>query len=288
MAFLKKGITFERFTEIYLGYSKANKAHSTYWRHDRNNIKKLLTSFQNFRLSDITPMMIETYKAKRRQKVSAATVNRELANLKNMFTMALEWGMAKSNPAKGVKRLKEPPGRIRYLRIEEIEVLVQACANHIKPIVIIAVNTGMRKGEILKLRWDCVDLRNRNVVILNSKNNESRIIPINKTLYNEFERLCGKKRGEYVFANPDGQPYGDIKKGFTGAVRRAGIEDFRFHDLRHTFASYLVMSGVDLRTVQQLLGHKDLKMTMRYSQLSSKHVQESIERLDDLWLKDKK
>ena len=281
--FGKKGISFERFAQIYLEYSKTNKAQSTYWRHDRNNIGNLLSTFKGNTLSEITPIMIESYKARRIEKVSPATVNRELANLKNMFTKAIEWGMAKSNPTMGIRRLKEPPGRIRYLQTTEIKALIEACADHIKPIVLTALNAGMRKGEILQLRWGCVDLRNRKIVVLNSKNNESRIIPINKTLNDEFERIHKGKRGEYVFAAPNGQPYGDIKKGFAGAVRRAGIRDFRFHDLRHTFASYLVMSGVDLRTVQQLLGHKDLMMTMRYSHLSSKHVQESIERLDDIW-----
>jgi integrase len=199
--------------------------------------------------------MIEKYKAKRLEKVKPATVNRELATLKNMFTMAIKWGYIKINPAKEVKLLKEPPGRLRYLKPEEAEVLLSSCADHIRPIVVTALNTGMRKGELQKLKWAYVDFKNQKITVINAKNNESRIIPINKTLYKELYAL----------------------------LEKANIEDFRFHDLRHTFGSYLVMQGVDLKTVQQIMGHKDIRMTMRYAHLSPEYVQKAVETLDSLW-----
>jgi len=278
----EKKIPFEDYAKQYLAFSKTNKAWTTYKR-DRINIAHLISFFKDKYIFEITSQMIEKYKGARLEKVGPAAVNRELACLKHMFTKAIEWGCVKANPARGVKLLKEPPGRLRYLNPEEIEKLIYACADHIKPIVITALNTGMRKSEILNLKWKEVDLKNRKIIVINAKNNESRVIPINQTLYQELLTLSQKPNGEYVFSDRNGRAYGDIKKGFSAALNRTGIKDFRFHDLRHTFGSHLVMQGVDLKTVQQVMGHKDIKMTMRYSHLSPEHVQEAMERLDKLW-----
>lgn len=279
----EKKIPFEEFGQQYLAYSKANKAWSTYNRRDRFSVAELNSFFGGRYLFDITPQLLEKYKADRLEKVSPATVNRELACLKHMYTKAIEWGCLKTNPVKTVKLLKEPPGRLRYLRAEEVEVLVKSCHGYLRSIVMTALNTGMRRGEILALRWKDVDLENRKITVRNTKNNETRVIPVNKTLYEELLNLSKESGSEYVFSNGEGRPFGDIKKGFSSALKRAGIEDFRFHDLRHTFGSHLVMQGVDLKTVQQLMGHKVIKMTMRYSHLSPEYVQEAIERLDKVW-----
>ena len=279
----EKKITFNKYAEQYSEYAKANKAWSTYYRRDRLSINSLTSFFKGKYLFELTPQMIEKYKAKRLQKLSPATVNRELECLKHMFTKAIDWGYVKTNPVKGIKFLKEPPGRMRYLKSEEVVALLNACADHIRPIVVIALNTGMRKGEILNLKWADTDLKNRKIMVINAKNNESRVIPINQTLHKDLSNLSRNINGEYVFPNRDGLPFGDIQKSFSSALKHAKIEDFRFHDLRHTFGSHMVMQGVDLRTVQQVMGHKDIKMTMRYSHLSPEYVQEAMERLDNLW-----
>jgi len=279
----EKKIPFNKYAEQYLNYSKVNKAPSTYRRHDKVNISNLTSFFKEMYIFEITPQLIEKYKAKRLEKVAPATVNRELANLKHMFTKAIEWDYVKTNPVKMVKSLKEPPGRLRYLKPPEFEALFNSCADYIRPILVTALNTGMRKSEILRLKWADVDLKNRKITVVEAKNNESRIVPINKTLYQELLSLFEKAKGEYVFTDGNGHPFGDIKKGFLAAVRRAGLEDFRFHDLRHTFGSYMVMQGADLRTIQQIMGHKDIRMTLRYAHLSSRHVQEAVESLDNVW-----
>ena len=279
----EKKIPFNEYAQQYLDYSKANKAQATYQRQDRISIARLVSFFKDKYIFEITPQMIEKYKTMRLEKVSPATVNRELACLKHMYTKAIEWEYVKSNPAKGVRLLKEPPGRLRYLNPEEIERLVSACAGHIRPIVITALNTGMRKSEILNLRWQEIDLVNRKITVINAKNNESRVIPINQTLYQELLGLSKRAKGEYVFPDRNGYPFKEVKTAFSSALKRAGIEDFRFHDLRHTFGSHLVMQGVDIRTVQQVMGHKEIRMTMRYSHLSPEYVQEAMERLDKLW-----
>jgi integrase len=141
----------------------------------------------------------------------------------------------------------------------------------------------MRKAEILNLKWNELDLGNRKITVANSKNNEKRVIPINQTLYRELSVLTRNPVHEHVFLGKNGLPLGDIKNAFLGAIRRAKITDFRFHDLRHTFGSQMVMQGVDIRTVQQIMGHKTIKMTMRYSHLSPEYVQEAMMRLDNAW-----
>jgi len=278
----EKKILFEEFSQQYLAFSKANKAESTHDR-DRFSVAQLISVFKEKYLFEITPRMIEKYKATRLGKVGPATVNRELACLKHMYTKAIEWGYLKINPVKSVKLLKEPPGRLRYLRPKEVKKLLDACRGYLRSIVITALNTGMRKGEILALCWKDVDLENRKVTVRKPKNNEIRVIPINQTLYQELSNLSHGSDGEYIFSNGNGHRFGDIKKGFSLALKRAEIEDFHFHDLRHTFGSHLVMQGVDLKTVQQVMGHKDIKMTMRYSHLSPEYVQEAMERLDNVW-----
>jgi len=278
----EKKIPFNEYAKQYIDYSKANKAWTTYKR-DKISTNHLTAFFKNKYLFEIQPDMIEKYKMKRLKKVGPASVNRELACLKHMFTKAIEWGKVKENPAQKAKLLKEPPGRLRYLKPDEIKALLNACASYIRPIVITALNTGMRKGELLNLKWSDIDLKNRKITVINSKNNESRVIPLNQTLYQELFNLQQKARGEYVFSDKNGNPFGDIKKGFSAAVSRAGIKNFRFHDLRHTFGSHLVMQGIDLRTVQQIMGHKEIKMTMRYAHLSPEYVQKAVEKLDSLW-----
>lgn len=279
----EKRLLFADFAQEYLEYSKTNKS-SSMARNEAIHInQQFIPALGQRYLFEITPQMIEKFKATRLEDVTPATVNRGLACIKHMYTKAIEWGYVKTNPAKGVRFLKEPPGRLRYLEPLEVEVLLKACAAHIHPIVVTALNTGMRKGEILNLKWGAIDLNNRRITVTNSKNNEARVIPINGTLYQELSKLPRKSKSEYVFANGKDRPLGDIKKSFATALKRAGIQDFRFHDLRHTFGSQLVMQGVDLRTVQQIMGHKEIKMTMRYSHLSPGHVQEAVGKLDSLW-----
>jgi integrase len=197
-----------------------------------------------------------------------------------MFNKAIHWGYLTQNPLHDVQDFKEPPGRVRYLTDVEVEILLNSCYGHIKSIVIVALNTGMRKGEILNLEWRDVDLRNRLIIIRNTKNNESRTIPINEILYETLTLLGHTTDEQYVFANRNGNPFGDVRTSFRNALKRAGIEDFRFHDLRHTFASKLVMRGVNIRTVQTLLGHKDIAMTMKYSHLSDAHLKEAVKKLE--------
>jgi integrase len=140
----------------------------------------------------------------------------------------------------------------------------------------------MRKGGILSLTWDRVDLKNRIILLDKTKNGERREIPVNNILYITLSELTRRLDTKLVFVNPDTlKPYYDLKKPFGRALAKSHIADFRFHDLRHTFASWLVMKGVDLTTVRDLMGHKDIKMTLRYAHLAKSHIRDAVNMLDE-------
>ncbi len=280
-----KKVKFEDMAKTYMeAYSRPNKRS---WRRDETSLKNLISFFGGKYLHEIISLDIEKYRVKRLRVVAPATVNRELACLKHMFNKAKEWGKASENPVLKVKLLKEENRRVRYLETEEIKALLDACSDHLKPIVITALNTGMRKGEILSLKWPDVDLRQKIIYIYNSKSGKSRKVDINDWLVQTLIKVRKHPESPYVFCNKDGKTYGDIRKSFDNAKRRAGIKDFRFHDLRHTFASHLVMAGVDLKTVQELLGHQTYQMTLRYSHLSTDHRRRAVNvfcrRMDTIW-----
>jgi len=147
----------------------------------------------------------------------------------------------------------------------------------LKPIVLTAIHTGCRRGEVLSLRWKDIDFKERRMLLETTKNNERRVVPMNDTLYGVLKALPVHLGSELVFPEVEGR---QLSLAFHRACKRAGLKDFRFHDLRHSFASYLTMGGENLRTVQTLLGHKDLRMTMRYSHLSPEHLREAVSILD--------
>jgi integrase len=186
-----------------------------------------------------------------------------------------------------VKLLREDR-RLRYLESkEQCQMLIDSCDPHLKPIVIVALNTGLRKGNILNLKWSNIDLKNGFILIDMTKNGERLEIPINETLRQTLKDLPRLLDNGYLFYDPKTdkpdtvlKPYTDVKRSFASACRRAKITDFHFHDLRHTFASHLVMAGVDLTTVKELLGHKDIKMTLRYAHLAPSHKVRAVEILD--------
>lgn len=277
---IDRKMTIDALSNEYLKFSQANKRPKVYQR-DRTLIKHLLKQFSGHEIKTISAHDLEEYKSIRITAVSPATVNREVTCIKHMFNKAVEWQYLKHNPLLSVKRFKEPPGRLRYLVTTEIDLLLNECAKHLRPIVIMALNTGMRKGEILDLKWADLNMDNRVITIKRTKNNEIRTIPMNNLLYSTLNHLCnGCTNGQPVFTY-DGKPLQDIRRSFETACRNAGIEDFRFHDLRHTFASRLVMVGVNIRTVQELMGHKDIRMTMRYSHLSDSHLKNAVKKLEN-------
>lgn len=174
---------------------------------------------------------------------------------------------------------KDNSERTRFLAVDECKVLIDACPSYFRPVVVMALTTGMRKREILKLSWDRVDLEHDLILLRagETKNEDSRKILIVPDLKRILENLPRYVGCPYVFPNTKTMaPFFSGDKPFAAALKKAGIIDFRFHDLRHTYASHLVMSGVDLTTVMHLMGHKSLKMTLRYAHLAPSHKEKAM------------
>jgi integrase len=290
----EKKVAFKDFAKkTYLPYAKVNLSVSTYNRCEGIIQNHLVTYFNAHRIFKITRKQVENYKQKRAKEVEPATVNREFSRLRHMFKCAIDWGYIKNNPCKGVKELKEPPGRVRYLSHEEMDRLLMACdpasllenpnnknrdlsklvSVYLKPIVLIAIHSGMRRGEIMGLKWKDIDFKEKRITLMETKNNDLRTIFMNDVLIRVLKALPVQLHSEKVFTGINGNM---VSVAFERACKRANINDFRFHDLRHTFASYLVMGGINLRTIQTLLGHRDLRMTMKYSHLSPEYLQEAV------------
>jgi len=289
----EKHITFEDYSKDYLTFSKANKAPESY-RRDKTSMKNLLNSFGSIYLPRITAHLIEQYKIQRLENVSPRTVNIELRCLSHMMNKAVDWRYMGESPFKGVKLLtyeKKPP---RFLNKEEVERLLENSSSWIRPIIVVMLNTGIRESERRRLTFEDIDFKNKRFLIRSTKTNTYRSIPLNETALKTLKWLeknyippysngYAKRKDnqkEYVFCKEDGTPVENIKKAFGNACRKAGLERVTPHTMRHTFASHLVMKGVDLRTVQSLLGHSNISTTMIYSHLTEDHLARSVERLD--------
>lgn len=267
----------EKFAETYL----SRRMHLRSQRRDELSVRTLLRVFKGENMSAIMPQNIEDYISLRRNGgVSNATINRELSCLKRMFNLAIKWGDAKRNPVNDVDFLEEPPGRTRFLSTEEAKTLLECSSPHLMPIVMTALNTGMRLGEILPLTWTQVHIDSviePYIELSETKNNRKRFIPLNDDMVGLMKGL--KNDSRHVFLGTRGEPLKSVKMPFETALKRAGIKDFRFHDLRHTFASHYVMNGGDLLALKEILGHSSLKMVERYSHLASAHKMKQINNL---------
>lgn len=238
--------------------------------------------------------------------LTPASANRNITRLRGVLTRAVEWNVLEAHPLAKLKRLKvDSRGRVRYLTTEEEKALYKAmkdreaaiCAerdsankwrserkkellpdlkklhfsDHLQPLVLTSIYTGMRRGEVFNLTWADIDLKNKNITVegVTSKSGQTRHIPIHKELLEILTNWKEQSLGEgYVFPGKDGKRLDNVKKSWEGLLRLAKIDEFRWHDLRHTFASKLVMAGVPLYTVREFLGHSDLTMTQRYAHLA--------------------
>ena len=277
---IDKPIDFTKLSECYVrDYAKQNKKT---WKNDVRCLEASLKPFfGRFKLKEITPRHIEKYRAERLETgVTKATVNRELALMKKKYSLAIDWELAMQNPVKKIKFFSEKDNqKERILSKKEEDTLLKISPDYLKPILIVALHTGMRKSEILNLRWSQVDSKKRLIKVENTKSGKSRYININSELSCLLPSLKTKnKEREFVFTNPvTGKPFVDLKRAFKTACEEAGISELRFHDLRHTFASRLIESGVDLITVRDLLGHSTVKVTERYTHSNQELKKEAVE-----------
>jgi len=281
-------VLFENFASEYIKTHVRLELRSQ--RNQEYMIRQLCVEFRGKCLHQIDNLAIRQLMARRLKVVRPASVNRELQTIKSMFNRAIEWGMFFGvNPAAGIKNIPPNNSRCRWLTEEEQERLLSCCPDLTRVVVLIALKTGLRWGEIITLKWkqapcsNYVDFDNGVIFIHESlaKTQRSRHIPLSSAVRRALEELEHIPGTDYIFLNPrTAKPVGSVKKSFHTALKKAGITDFKFHDLRHTFASQLVRCGVDLYVVQKLLGHATPKMTQRYAHLGADQLKEAIEKID--------
>jgi len=274
-------------------------------------------------LNEIELRTVDRWRTQRlHQGKKPGTVNRAGTRLKAALSKAIEWGFLETHPLKNLKALPEDSiGKVRFLSAEEEtalrEVLDQREAegclrrdranqwreergyetmpdlkarpffDYIKPMVLFSINTGLRRGELFNLRWSQVDLDKRLLTLSGSttKSGKTRHLPLNSEAFEVLSQWQQQSTREgLVFPSKTGKPINDLRQAWRRVLSLAQIEDFRWHDLRHHFASKLAMAGVDLNTVRELLGHADIKMTLRYAHLAPEHKAKAVESI--VWKKD--
>ncbi|WP_052101444.1 site-specific integrase [Novilysobacter arseniciresistens] len=278
------------------------------------SLRKQFAEWDDKLLTSITRADFDAVKVKRiKQGRTPATINRDLDRAKAALSKAEEWDLLPVNPLRGVKRIKREIGeRVRYLEPKEEKRLRMALdrreraaqekrlsgdawrkvrrreplgafkgySDHLAPMVLVAINTGLRRGELLQLTWADVDLRAKRVTVQAgyAKSGKARHVPLNSEAAAVLKRWKQQRKGDgLVFPGAGGGRMTNINKSWAGLVEAAELEGFRFHDLRHTFASKLVMAEIDLNTVRELLGHGDIKMTLRYAHLAPAHRAAAVE-----------
>lgn len=281
----------KEFLELYCKQNKRS------WVSDRTSLSHLKEFFKGKHLGKITALDVESYKAKRKadqvvqparrkkkslkepRLVSPSTINRELACLKTLFNKAVEWEKLDVNPAAKIKKFREPNAMERILTIAESKRLLDESSDELRPVLIVALNTGMRKNEILSLRWKDVDFVKGFIHVADSKSGRSRDIPMNAVVFDLLRQF--PPRIKFVFENSLGTCIRDVKTAFHGGCRRAEIHGVRFHDLRHTAASRMVERGIDLVTVSKILGHSSIQMTMRYAHPTPENMRLAVAKLGE-------
>lgn len=292
-------ITFEKFTEKYLENAKVDKRPKSAKRNEVS-INMLMPYFKGQLISSIHQFQVEQYKKARREAgAEPATINRDVATLRNMMNKAIDWKYLQVNPLARIKMLEEVNERMWILSPEEEVRLLSECGKseqwggpgrrYLRDLVAFGLYSGMRLDEILSLLKVNVHLDQNYLLVVNSKSHRSRAVPISETLREILERRL-EMPGDYVFVNTKEERIKALTKACVHAIDRAGlirVESgkrirFRFHDLRHTFGSRLGMAGVDLKTIMEIMGHSTAKMSMRYQHPTPDHKLEAVRNLDKI------
>lgn len=289
--FQKKPVSNLTMGNLLDRYLKEVSPHLSPSTHDRNGqmVKNLKAFLGGYLLNDVSPSVVSQYKAKKVEEVySKETILRELGLLRRIFNIAIqEWELCKENPvSKVLKTLgKVDSKRVRYLKPDESQKLIMELPDWLKPIVTLARHTGLRRGNLLELTWQQVNLQSKLIVIDKTKNGDAIGMPLTEKAVETLSELQRVRylHSPYVFCGTEGKPHSfdKVSIAFRRACKRAGVENMRFHDLRHDFASNLVQSGIDIYTVKELLGHKDLRMTVRYCHLAPENLRSAIRVLDE-------
>jgi len=270
-------IKFNAFADTYL--ETHSKPHKRSYETDKSHIKHLKCAFGNMYLYEINAMIVEQYKIKRKEETSIVSINRQVSLLKHILNKAVEWDKISVNSMAKVKPYKEGNGRSKNLSEEEIKRLISNCNSYLQPIVKVAVNTGMRKKEILLLQWRDVDFYNNIINLYVTKNGDKREVPMNTTVQTTLKGIERNPDSPYVFCKPNGKPYTDVRGSYATALRKSGISGYVFHDLRHVYGARLARRDTSLYMIQTLLGHKSIRMTQRYACFAMDDMKKAVERL---------
>ena len=279
--------------ELLDKYEKEVLDHKQGTENQKHYLAYWLAELGSYFLADITPARISETRNKLigkvnkfKRKIGASTANRYTTALGHVFTVAVnqfEW--SESNPVRKVAKIKEPRGRVRFLSDNERECLLAECEKSQNPflfaVVVMALSTGARKAEILNLQWADVNLKKGQLTFHETKNGERRAAPLKGYAKQLIQALHkGKNENIFVFQSADtGKPI-DIRTAWETAVKNSGLNDFRFHDLRHSAASYLAMNSASLAEIAEVLGHKTLQMVKRYAHLSEAHTSAVVEKMN--------
>lgn len=302
----------------YTAWAKANQKAG---QETIDGIESVFGDLYERELRSLSPFDFERIKSKRlKDKIKPATVNRDLSRIRGALSRAVDWGMLEAHPLRTVKQAKGgDDSRVRYLSADEETALRSALVkreevrrasrgrhnawhaergskghpvwpadgftDYLLPMVLLALNTGMRRGELLGLEWASVNLAGKllTVTVGNAKSRKARHLPLNAEALDALTRWKKQadKEARLVFPSPKtGARMGNINSSWEEVCAAADLSDFRFHDLRHTFASRLVMAGVDLNTVRELLGHSDIRMTLRYAHLAPDKLADAVAKLE--------
>ncbi len=280
------------FDDLVDDYRKASaRAGKAIMRTDAG-YRRALEAFGGRRADSVTAREIEVWRDGLAESLSPASVAHHLTMLRAIFNRGVRDGKLPSSPTLRVEFPRENNARLRYLTEDEEPRLIDALAERLRPLAIVAIHTGLRAGELLRLRWSDVDFGSGSIHVREAKSGEGRRLPLNQTGLAALRQLRGERpkviqlevrrgaiEGGHVFG-PDGNALRmSLNREFRRAVKAAGIDELRFHDLRHTFASRLAMRGLDLYRIQTLLGHKTARMTMRYAHLSPGALRDAVEAL---------
>lgn len=279
-------ITMNELIEKYINETSCLLRATTHERH-KQMAKQLKKFMGNQLLINVTPSFLSTYKSKRLKEVAPQTVKKELALLRRVFNVAIdEWEYCDKNPVPKV--MKSLPGdnkRVRFLSPEEFQKLRFTLPRWLTPIAFVASQTGLRRSNLVLLTKDQLDFNSNLIVIPETKNEDPVAVPMTSMVKKILRELLSERKvvSPYVFCDERGNPYSlpKVSMAFKRACDRAGIENLRYHDLRHHFASSLVQNGVDLYPVQKLMGHKDQRMTQRYAHLAPKNLRDAVKALEN-------
>lgn len=271
-----------RLSELVRRYNELHENGNALSTRTRNGyvFERLKDALGNPILQEISERDLDQYKANRLKVVKPATVNLELRVIRSLFNRAKEWGVLKNSPARRVRSLRLEQKEPHFLTVEEGRCLSRVATGQMKTFIVVALNTGLRKGELFALKWSDIDIAKAELRVRKSKGKRFRVVLLNHTSLEALRTQPRHITSRLIFYNSNGTAWKDVRGSFRAALTHAKLPRIRIHDLRHSFVSNLVAAGVDLRAVQELAGHANIATTMKYAHLSPERLRESVAALE--------